>query len=415
MTDTRLPDLVRRIGIFSWATIGVVVLTVITAYLIIEGRIILAPLLLAVVLIYLLNPLVTRLNRLGIHRLLGAGIGYLIIIAALVLVGFLVIPSIVKQAVDFAKEFPNLYDDTAGQVEDIAASVGFDNIIVWSYDDLVDYISDPDHQDQIVGLAFDRLRGVTSGIFEFVLTVLLGPAIAFYLLIDLPQVKQRALRMFPEASRAEVAHLGAQMNTAIGGFLRGQLLVALIVGVLLAVGYRIIGLEFYLLIGIVGGLLNIVPFVGPWVGGALGVILALATADLSTAVWAAVVALAVQQIDNHLISPSVLRATVRLHPAVTLSVLVLFGAIAGAWGIIIAVPLAASLKILIGHWWRTRVLHETWEQASDELIEVHEPRRRRIGLGRGHRDDKQLRFDEVGMITEERDFGDEPGVGNGHE
>jgi predicted PurR-regulated permease PerM len=275
----------------------------------------------------------------------------------------------------------------------------------------VDYLSDPDHQDQLVGLAWDRLRGVTAGVFEFALAILLGPVIAFYLLIDLPQVRNRVLRMFPESARAEAAHVGAQVNTAVGGFLRGQLLVALIVGVLLATGYSVIGLEFWLLIGIVGGLLNIVPFLGPWVGGALGVIVALTTADLSTAVWAAAVAFVVQQIDNNFVSPAVLRATVRLHPAVTLTVLVLAGAVAGVWGVVIAVPLTATLKILVGHWWRTRLLGETWEQASGELIEIHEPRRRRIGISRPHRDDRQLRFDAAGMDTEEHDLDDDPGDG----
>ena len=79
-------------------------------------------------------------------------------------------------------------------------------------------------------------------------------------------------------------------------------------------------------------------------------------------------------------SPTVLRATVRLHPAVTLLVLILAGAVAGVWGVIIAVPLAASIKILLGHWWRTRVLEQTWEQATEAMFQAPEPGRlRRTG------------------------------------
>ena len=93
-----------------------------------------------------------------------------------------------------------------------------------------------------------------------------------------------------------------------------------------------------------------------------------------------VVAVIVQQIDNNFVSPTVLRATVRLHPAVTLLVLVLGGAIAGIWGVIIAVPLAASVRVVLGHWWRTRVLDETWEQASEAMFMEPEPSRlRRTG------------------------------------
>ncbi|VAW09008.1 hypothetical protein MNBD_ACTINO01-1799 [hydrothermal vent metagenome] len=147
------------------------------------------------------------------------------------------------------------------------------------------------------------------------------------------------------------------------------------VGLMLSLGYRVIGLEFWLLIGLIGGLLNIVPFLGPWIGGILGVLVAISTGDVPTAVWAVVVAVAVQQIDNNFVSPTVLRATVRLHPAVTLGALVLGGAFAGIWGVIIAVPLTATVKILVGHWWRTRVLDQTWEEASEAMFEEAEPSR----------------------------------------
>ena len=420
MNDGSFLPMVRKVGIFSWATIGLLLLIFVTGWLIIEGRIILAPLLLAVVLIYVLNPLVARLNRRGLHRLLVATIGYVVIIGLLVLIGFLVVPSIAEQASAFAVEFPDLYNRSARQMEEVAANIGFENVSVWTYDDLVAYVSDPANQDQIVGIALDRLQAVTAGIFEFVLIFLLGPVLAFYLLIDLPQVKERVLRALPERSRAEAAHVGRQVNTAVGGFLRGQLLVAVVVGLMLSVGYRIIGLEFWLLIGIIGGLLNIVQFLGPWVGGILGVIVALATADVRTAILAAIVAVIVQQIDNNFVSPTVLRATVRLHPAVILIVLVFGGAIAGIWGVVIAVPLAATVKILLGHWWRTRILGETWEEASDQLIETHEPKKRRR-LGRKAKDDAdQLRFAASGMVTEEIEVTEarvpreEEPVGDGH-
>ena len=144
---------------------------------------------------------------------------------------------------------------------------------------------------------------------------------------------------------------------------------------MLSLGYWIIDLPFWLLIGLVGGVLNIVPFLGPWVGGILGVVVALTTTDLTTAFWAAVVAIIVQQIDNNFVSPSVLRATVRLHPAVTLLVLVLAGAIAGFWGIVIAVPLTAALKIVVGYWWRTRILEQSPHEAAEAMF-IEPPKRK---------------------------------------
>jgi predicted PurR-regulated permease PerM len=377
MADDDLGTIVRRVGIFSWSMIGVLVLIVVAFTVLVEGRVILAPLFLALVVIVILNPFVTWLQDRGIPRLVGTLAGFLVFFAGVALLAVVIVPNVADQAKDFVDTFPELYDESAADVESMLASIGFDNITVWDYDRIVDYLNDPDNRDAIVGVVLDRLGSVTAGIFEFILVFLVGPVLAFYFLIDLPTVQERLVGVFPERRRAEAAHVGRQLNTALGGFLRGQLLVALIVGVMLSLGYRIIGLEFWLLIGLVGGLLNIVPFLGPWVGGALGVIIAIATADVQTAIWAVVVAVVVQQIDNNFVSPTVLRATVRLHPAVTLLVLVLAGALAGVWGVIVAVPLAAAIRIVLGHWWRTRVLDQTWEQASEAMFEERVPSRLR--------------------------------------
>ena len=116
------------------------------------------------------------------------------------------------------------------------------------------------------------------------------------------------------------------------------------------------------------GLLNIIPFVGPWVGGTLGVLVALATTDLQTALWTGLVALIVQQIDNHFVSPTVLRATVRLHPALIILGLIAGVSLGGFWGVVLTVPVMATLKITTGHFWRTRVLGQSWEEATKDFF-----------------------------------------------
>ncbi len=366
--------LVRRVGLFSWSTIGALILIFFGAFILIEGRVIFAPLFIALIVVFVLNPFVTVLQRRGVHRLIGAAIAFLAFLAVVVAVGLIVIPSIADQASSFASEFPEIYDDLAEQVVNTGERFGLDASI-WTYDEILDYLNDPDNQDTILSVIFGRIGTLTSGVFEFILVFLLGPVIAFYLLVDLPNVQQRMLDLVPEKGRAEFAYVGRRLNTAVGGFLRGQLLVAIIVGVMLSFGYWIIDLPFWLLIGLIGGVLNIVPFLGPWVGGILGVIVALATTDPTTAFWAAIIAIVVQQIDNNFVSPSVLRATVRLHPAVTLIVLVLAGAVAGFWGIVIAVPLAAALKIIAGYWWRTRILDQNPHDAAESMF-IEPPKRK---------------------------------------
>ena len=380
MGESDFGTIVRRVGTFSWSMIGVMLLIMAAFVVLVEGRVILAPLLLGIVIIYILNPLVTWLSARGVPRLIGAILGFLVFFSGLSLLAVVIFPDIRIQAESFIDTFPSLYDQTATDVEGVLASMGFENIAIIDYGELLDYINDPENRSTLMSILFDQLGAVTSSIFEFILIFLVGPVLAFYFLIDLPTVQQRLVEVFPKPHQNEASFVGRQLNAAIGGFLRGQLLVAVIVGVMLSFGYWAIGLEFWLLIGLVGGLLNIVPFLGPWVGGFLGVLVAITTADVPTAIWAVVVAVIVQQIDNNFVSPSVLRATVRLHPTVTLLSLVLGGALAGVWGVIIAVPLVASIKILFGHWWRTRVLSQTWEEASEAMFEEPEPSRlRRTG------------------------------------
>jgi predicted PurR-regulated permease PerM len=374
--DEDIGAVVRRVGIFSWSVIGVLLLTASAFWAIDKLRIILAPLLLAVVIVYILNPLVTWLHTHGVPRVLGALIGFIVFFSAVALLAILLAPDIVNQTEGFVDRFPQLFDDTGEQLQALLASLGFADVTVWTYDQALDYLNDPANRDTLTSLFLSRIGTVTAGIFEFILVFLIGPVLAFYFLVDLPNTQVRLVDVFPERRQAEASHVGRQLNTALGGFLRGQLVVALIVGVMLSFGYWLIGLDFWLLIGLIGGMLNIVPFLGPWIGGILGVIIALSTGDPSTVIWAIVVAVVVQQIDNNFVSPTVLRATVRLHPTVTLLVLVLGGALAGIWGVIIAVPLTAALKILVGHWWRTRILGQTWEEASEAMFE--EPDQARI-------------------------------------
>ena len=365
--------LLTRTGITAWSIVGILVLLWALLWLLSQFQVLLAPVVLATVLIYVLNPVVNFLrNRLHIHRIIATIIAFTIMIGAIVLLGFLVWPSISVQAQELAEEFPAIYEDSATELEGIVADLGFEADL-WSYEQLEDFLNDPDNQDQIISAALDRLGAFTSGLFEAILVFFVAPVVAFYVLIDLPRIRKESEDLIPPAQKDETIYLSRQLGWAVGGFLRGQVLVAIIVGVMMSFGYWLIGLRFWLIIGMISGFLNIVPFIGPWIGGFLGVVVALVAADVGTALWAAVVALIVQQLDNNFISPTVLRATVRLHPAVVVLLLILGGAVGGIWGLILVVPVAASLKIVFGHFWRTRILGQSWQEATDAIIEEKPP------------------------------------------
>ena len=360
------PSRLKNLGVVVWSLLGTLLLLGAVLWILGKVWLVIPPIVIAIAIIYMLNPVVTRLHARGMARWLGSCLSYIVLMGVLTLIGFLVIPSITAQAGQLADDFPTIYEDLVADLQGFAEDLGFSNLDLPSYEELKDDLSgDGGFLDGKLG----RITDLTLSVLEALFLLLIAPVIAFYLLIDLPKVRAKVVSLIPERQRVEAIYVARELGLAVGGFLRGQLLVAAIVGVMTSFGFWAVGLPFWLLIGMIAGFLNIIPFVGPWVGGTLGVMVALATRDLQTAAWAGLVALIVQQIDNHFVSPTVLRATVRIHPAMIILGLVLGASLGGFWGVVLAVPVMSSVKIIGGHLWHTRVLGESWSQASRALIE----------------------------------------------
>ena len=192
------------------------------------------------------------------------------------------------------------------------------------------------------------------------LILVLAPILAFYVLADLHHIRRSAMDLCPPSIRDEMTLLGRRLGQAIGGYFRGQLVVALIVGVLCSIGLYIIDLPFWLVIGMFAGLCNMIPLIGPFIGAVPGIVLALATGEVGTAIWVAVIMTVVQQIDNNFISPNVMKRAAKVHPVVVMLSLTLGGSLFGFWGLLVAVPATAVLKIIAGHLWNVYLLDEPY-------------------------------------------------------
>ena len=152
----------------------------------------------------------------------------------------------------------------------------------------------------------------------------------------------------------------------MSAFFRGQLLVALIVAILSSVLLSIAKIPFAVPIGLIAGLTNIIPFVGPFIGGGIAVIVGGITGGADKALLAAGAMLAVQQLDNHLISPNVMGRAVKLHPVSIILALLGGGTLAGVFGMLLAVPTLAVAKILVMHYYSKHVLGEDPAEEADE-------------------------------------------------
>ena len=349
-----MTERLRRAGQYSWAVVGIAVLLAIIGLVAWTVRVVFPPLVLAGAIVFLLNPVVTRLQRRGVPRALGTTFAYVVVLGTVVLAGFLVAPLATSQGQELADEWPAIEQRVERWIDDRAVeSEG----TFWEFtrEELADTFS---QDDETLRERLSRLRDIGIEVFHILLILFLGPVVAFYLLVDLPHVRRAAEGLIPPGARDEVLLLAHKLNRAIGGFFRGQLLVATIVGVMCSVGLLAIGLRFWFLVGMIAGLFNVIPLIGPWVGGIPGVVIALTTGSPLQALGVVVVMVTAQQIDNHFITPQVMHRTVQLHPAAVILALLVGGTLGGFFGLLLAVPMAAVLKILLSHVWRVHVLGE---------------------------------------------------------
>ncbi|MBK5227442.1 MAG: AI-2E family transporter [Actinobacteria bacterium] len=360
----------RRWGVSAWSLIGILILLAMSFWLLLKIRIIFPPLVLALLFIYFLNPPITWLETRGMPRAVAAVGTYVVVAGIIVGLGFLLYPFFSSQVEQFSEDWPAFRTEIVSFTEDTASSIedrfGFE-IDTSGVSCLLGDAQRAGSRncDEVAATFREQLSGSTGQITRLGLTVLeallvfiLAPLIALYLLIDLPQRKRDLVNLFPERLRPEAVDLGQKLARAVGGFFRGQLFVASTVGVMSAAGFWIIGLKFWLVIGVIAGFFNLIPMVGPFIGGGLGFLVGAMTGGVGLGLKAALVELIVQQLDNHVISPQVMKRTVHIHPAMVVLALLAGGALAGFWGVLLAVPAVAVGKILLGHLWATRVLGE---------------------------------------------------------
>lgn len=357
-----MTDHVRRAGQVSWAVVGVAALVAVLGLAAWTVRVVFPPLILAGAIVFLLNPAVTRLQRRGVPRAAGAGLAYLGVAGGLALAGALIYPIAADQATELSDDWPEIRAEAEGWIDD-AAEASKGTFLEFTREDLEQAFS---ADNLTFSQQLDRARKLGLRIFHVLLILVLAPIIAFYLLVDLPRIRDATLSLVPEGARPEIVHLGHRLDRAIGGFFRGQLFVAGIVGVMCSVGLLIIGLRFWFLVGMIAGLFNVIPLIGPWVGGVPGIVIALTTGSPLQALGVVVVMVVAQQVDNHFITPQVMQRAVQLHPAAVILALLAGGTLGGFFGLLLAVPVAAVLKILLSHVWRTHVLDEPLPVAAAE-------------------------------------------------
>ena len=364
----------NRLVVTIWGAIGALILTGFVVWMAREVRIIWLPLVFAIGIVVVLNPVVSMLHRLRVPRLVGAATAYLLSLVVLLGLGSALSVPVVQQAEELADQLPEIYQTIYSQVNTVADRLGLaisipesaEQISEWLRNNLgglAGYLGGAGNGD--LGGFFWRLLG---GVAEAVAVIVLAPVLAFYLLIDLPRLRSLLLSLTPHRHKEEVVYLIGAISATVSRFARGQLLVATIVAILGSLVMWGLSLPFWLIVGVLSGVLNLIPFAGPVAGAALAFSMSLLVGKPVTGLVAILLFTAIQQFDNHLITPLVQKSRVKLSAFTIVVALVVGASVAGFLGLVTAVPATGLFRLLAGHFWRTRVLGEDWHQARESII-----------------------------------------------
>ena len=360
-------DRVVRWGVFCLALSAIVsVVIALFVFLILPLRVIFAPVALALVVVYMLNPLVSRLERRGIKRGFGVAIIYVAFIAVVSLALSLIVPIIARQITGFIGNLPSYVEDIRDYVNEFAAKRGWDFKIDLDREKVQQYVVD--NREQIIGV-LGGVRSFAFSLIHILITLVIGIILSIYILLDLPKIQATVRSFFPEGRREEMSRLAERIGAVLGGFFRGQLLVATFVGVSSAVGLTIVKVPFAAVVGLIAGVFNLVPLIGPFIGAIPAVILGLLSGEPIRALYGALVLLAVQQIDNHIISPNVMGRTVKLHPITVMLALLAAGSLFGIFGMLLVIPLIAALKVVGQFMWEKRSIREAVASAIPDGVQ----------------------------------------------
>ncbi|MBV8791437.1 MAG: AI-2E family transporter [Pseudolabrys sp.] len=309
---------------------------------------ILLPFIVGFAIAFLLTPLTDRLERFGLHRAVAALLIVTLVVLIFVLIVLLVAPIVGGQLGSFIDNVPRYITRLQAVITDPSrpwlqkiVGEGF-NIDTKSVTDLVT---------QGVGWFTTFLRSLWSGgrsLVSVFSLIIIAPVVSFYLIYDWHTMIDEVDSWVPVHHRATVRALAREIDTAISGFVRGQTAVCLILGTFYAIALTITGLNFGLLIGLIAGLITFIPYVGSMTGlvVSLGVAVAQFWPQWTSIVIVAAIFLVGQFVEGNILSPKLVGESVGIHPVWLIFALLAFGYLFGFVGLLLAVPLAATIGVL---------------------------------------------------------------------
>ncbi len=304
---------------------------------------VLAPFIVAVLISYLLNPIVALLSRRAVPRSIAVLLIYALFIASIVILLINLIPLFNNQVAELAEHIPEWNRQMQSWIKQFNDNKDFlppsvKEGIEKSLDKMEQGITDG------VGRAMDGLGSTLNQLF----IAFIVPFLAFYMLKDAEVIEKSMVAFLPTKRRKEVLRLLKEIDEALGNYIRGQLLVCIIVGLLAYIGYLIVGVPYPLLLAAAVAVFNVIPYIGPFIGAIPAVLVGI-TVSGKMVISVIAVNLIVQMLEGNVVSPQIVGRTLHMHPLFIIFALLVGGEVAGILGLILAVPFFAVCKVIVEH------------------------------------------------------------------
>lgn len=305
------------------------------------------PFFLGGILAYLLYRPVGYFENKGLKRVWAILLIYILLCLVTAALLSFALPGMIRELSELARAIPR-YAREAQQMVDQVQTM-----------DMPDRLGEIFNQNiaKVNEYVYKGLSGFVTGLYNMlgkVLALVFSPILAFYILNDWQKIQTSFLTLFSPRSRREVKALFIQMDEVLIEFLKGHLMVAAFVGIMIGLAAALLGVRFPLLLGLLSGITNLIPFFGAFLGGIPAVAVALSE-SWQSALYMTLAILIVQQVESNLITPKIIGDKLGIHPLVIVFALLAGGKLLGIWGMLVAVPTAALLKVLIS-WFYLKVV-----------------------------------------------------------
>ena len=311
-----------------------------------EFLIVISPIFIGFLIAWLFEPLVTKMQKRKMPRVLACIIVYAAIIGLLFLIVYLFIPSLISEVKDFVKVAPDIYDDLSNFALNIIKRF-----------DTNDYVNIAALKKELTRWLSDFGMSIASDLPKYILSIgkalisgginlVLGLMVGFYLLYDFNKVNDFIFNLLPESIKYGYKDLTNRINTSLRSYVQGVLLVMFLVFITQSIGLTIAGLEAPILFALFCAVTDIIPYFGPYIGGIPAVIVGFTMSPI-TGICVLISIVIVQLLENNFYQPLIMGHTMKLHPVTIMIGLLIFEHFFGILGMVVATPVIACIKVFV--------------------------------------------------------------------